>query len=235
MEAFAGDIFATKGIEYLIVIGYLVLLIAFWRLLGQPRGGERAGLSERVPRWGRGPFPVREGVYYHQGHSWAAPENRNVFRIGMDEFAMRLLGRPGAIELPAVGTKLSEGERGWSVAVGSKAIPVLSPVNGEVIAVNDEVHRSPDLLSNEPYDNGWLMKVEVNNRTTTLRNLLSGRLARAWMDWTLEKLRASEAGELGLVMPDGGILVDGFARALGGEDWDIVAREFLLVDDDERA
>ncbi|HSG80716.1 MAG TPA: glycine cleavage system protein H [Gemmatimonadota bacterium] len=235
MEGLSGDIFATKGIEYLIVIGYLVVLIVFWRMLSQPRAGERSPLGERALRSGLGLFAVRDGVYYHQGHSWAAPEGRNVFRVGMDEFAMRLLGRPGAVELPAVGTKLSQGERGWSLAVGSKTIPVLSPVNGEIIAVNTDVRQAPDLLSNDPYEGGWLMKVKVNSGAAAHRNLLSGKLARAWMDSTLEKLRLTQAGELGFVMPDGGIPVDGFARALGGEDWDAVAREFLLVDDDERA
>ncbi len=233
MQGLSGsDIFATKGIEYLIVIGYLFLLIAFWRLLRRPQVGSPAAAVGRAARRSlAAPFRVRDGVYYHQGHSWAMPEGRDVVRIGMDDFAMRLLGRPGAVELPAVGTNLRQGERGWSLAVGSKTLAVLSPVDGEIIAVNDDVRRSPGLLSDEPYERGWLMRVRVGNCRAVGKNLLSGGLARAWMNATLEKLRESPAGELGIVMPDGGIPIDGFAQVLGGERWDEWAREYLLIDD----
>ncbi len=237
MEALSGSgIFAAKGIEYLIVIGYLVLLIAFWRLLSRPQVGAVVAAAGRTARRAMpGPFRVRDGVYYHQGHSWVMPEEGNVVRVGMDDFAMRLLGRPGSVQLPAVGTKLSQGDRGWAVGVGSKTIPVLSPVDGEVIAVNGDLDESPGLLSDEPYDDGWLMRVKVQSGRAARRNLLSGGLARAWMNATLEKLRQSPAGELGIVMPDGGIPMDGFAQVLGGENWDELAREFLLIDDNDRA
>jgi hypothetical protein len=59
---------------------------------------------------------------------------------------------------------------------------------------------------------------------------MSGDLARAWMAQTVERLRQMPAGELGVVMPDGGEPVHGFVRLLDPERWDQVAREFLLSD-----
>jgi len=221
------DLFATKGAD-LIVIGYLVLLAAFWRFLWSPGAGRAAAAEARPPiplgRW----FDLPEGLYFHQGHAWVLPEREDVMRVGMDDFAQKLLGRASGFVLPEVGTRLAPGERGWQVQLDGHAIPMLSPVGGEVVAVNADLLASPDLVNADPYDRGWLMKVRVPNPTAASRNLLSGKLARAWMDGIAERLREMRVGELGIVLPDGGFPVSGFARAMSPERWDQVARELLL-------
>jgi hypothetical protein len=102
-------------------------------------------------------------------------------------------------------------------------------VEGEVVAVNPAVVESPRLLADEPYGAGWLLKVRVDHRPWP-RNLFSGSLAAAWMQYTVERLRQLQAGSLGVVMPDGGTPVRGFARALSEEEWDALAREFFLAE-----
>ena len=225
------DIFATKGIEYLIVIAYLILLVGFWRLLARPRRTPAsASAPGRDPATANGWFDVRDGFYFHQGHAWAFPEDDGVVRIGMDDFAMRLLGQPGSVHLPAAGEYVRQGERGWEVEVDSNPIPVLSPVDGQVVAVNTDLCDAPELVSAEPYDGGWLLKVQAGYAPASLKNLLTGQLARAWMNQTVEKVRRMQNGQLGIVMPDGGIPVDGFVRMLAPDRWAEVAREFLLSD-----
>lgn len=225
------DIFATKGIEYLIVLVYLVLLLGFWRLLARPRRSQVSATSQAIRARARGWFQVRDGYYYHQGHVWAQPEAESIVRVGMDDFVTRLLGKPGSVQLPAVGKRLRQGERGWAVDVDSQSIPVLSPVDGQVVAVNTDVLGRPELLLAEPYDRGWLLKVRVGRGRTRLKNLLTGKLARAWMNQAVEQVRQMQAGELGIVMPDGGIPVDGFVRMLVPDGWAKVARQFLLTDE----
>lgn len=222
------DIFATKGVEYLIVIGYLLVLVGFWRLLTWPTRREvEAGVTQRAARPFGTWFETPDGVYFHQGHTWATPDDGDLVKVGMDDFAWRLLGPPDGLGLPSVGTGLSEGERAWAVDVAAESIPMLSPVSGEVVAMNEAVVQSPQLAS-DPYGQGWLLKVRVPSRSAALKNLLSGRLARAWMADTVERLRAMPAGDLGTVLPDGGMPVDGFARVIAPERWGEVAREFLL-------
>ena len=227
----ATDIFATKGIEYVIVIAYLVLLVGFWKLLTRPRAVDVLAHTAHIASASlRGWFQLREDRFFHQGHSWAMPETGDILRIGADDFAMKLLGQPGRISLPSIGSQLRQGENGWEVEIDSKFIPMLSPVDGEVVEVNSELETSPELANREPYDRGWLLKVRVREPRAALRNLLSGELARSWIDETTERLRQMQAGELGIVMPDGGAPVDGFARILSPDHWDHLARELLLSD-----
>lgn len=130
------DLYATKGAEYLLVIGFLLALVLFWRYLNHPARGARTvgsppGTLATLNRW----FHLVEGLFYHQGHSWAAPETGNVVRVGIDDFAQKLLGKPNAVDLPRCGARLEQGESGWKLQIDSKSIDMLSPVDGEVLAV----------------------------------------------------------------------------------------------------
>jgi glycine cleavage system H lipoate-binding protein len=237
MQEIPVDLFATKGAEYLIVIAYLLLLIGFWHLLARSTA-EKATVAllrrvHRVPRMPRvrGWFRVPDGYYFHQGHSWAMnePDGGGKVRVGMDDFSQKFLGRPEAFNLPSVGDRVKQGERGWEVEVQSRSIPMLSPVEGQVVAVNPEISQTPDLVGADPYERGWLLKVQVENTKAAFTNLLSGRLARAWNDATVDRLYHLQAGELGLLMPDGGVPVDGFVRVLAPDSWEELAGDFFLT------
>ena len=236
MQNIPVDMFATKGAEYLIVIAYLFILIGFWHLLARSTAEKATvALLRHVPRVPglpkvRGWFRVPDGYYFHQGHSWAIgePGSEGMVRVGMDDFSQKFLGRPEAFHLPHVGDRLKQGERGWAVEVESRSIPMLSPVEGRIVAVNPEISQAPELVGADPYERGWLLKVQVENTKAAFTNLLSGRLARAWNEATVDRLHHMQAGELGLLMPDGGVPVDGFVRVLAPDDWDELARDFFL-------
>ena len=219
------DIYATKGIEYLIVIAFLAAFVVFVHYLYRAPRAAPARASEGVTR-----FRVPEGIFYHQGHSWLRPEPGSVGVLGLDDFAQKLVGRVDSIELPPVGTTLEQGGKAWSLVVDSVPVTMLSPANGEVVEVNPEVLRSPEILRADPYGKGWLLKVKSSRITSDTHNLLSGKVAKAWMENALEKLQPVRH-ELGPVMQDGGALVDGIAQALGGENWHEIARAHLLIEE----
>lgn len=227
-----GDIYATKGTEYLLVIGYLLLLVGTMKLLlprltraRAAKGGRRPGRPER---W----FALAEGYHYHPGHTWAAggEGDGDIVTVGLDDFAAQLVGAPDAVELPPVGTTVRQGQCAWKVRAGDRALVMLSPVDGRVVAVNDAVRRAPHLAADDPYGAGWLLKLQSRHRRASLRNLLSGELASVWMRHTAERLRELPDGGLGAVMADGGVPVRGFGRALAPEEWDAVAREFFRAE-----
>ena len=230
MEGFTYiDIFATKGVEYLLVISVLLLFIPFWRMVSRPARAIYEATENIVPAFSEWFRLAEDKVYYHQGHSWARPESGNVVSVGMDDFAQKLVGKVDAIKLPKVGSKLTQGETGWSLLAGSKAIEMLSPVDGEIIAINEGLLKSPESIGQDPYGKSWLMKVRAPKISANLSNLLSGGLARKWMEEVRQNLLARMNYNLGTLSQDGGVPVDGIARSLDRDKWDEIAKEYFLI------
>jgi glycine cleavage system H lipoate-binding protein len=228
MEGFSHvDIFATKGIEYLLVIGFLLFFVVFWRFLSRPARRVFEAAEKFVPvvnEW----FRLPEEVYYHLGHSWAVPEGPTVVKVGVDDFAQKLVGKIDAIRVPNLGSTINQGDKGWTLEVDSKTIEMLSPVDGKVVAINEKLVGSPDNINKDPY-NSWLMKIESPRFSANKKQLLSGALAGKWMEEVREKLLSKMNYNLGLVYQDGGLLVDGMARNLDRDKWDEIAKEFFLI------
>jgi len=228
MEGFSYvDIFATKHIEYLLVIGFLLVFVLFWRFLSKPARRVFEAVEKLAPVV-RELFSVPEELYYHLGHSWAAPEGKNVVKVGVDDFAQRLVGRIDAIRVPGIGSTIRQGERGWTLKVDSKEIDMISPVDGTVIDVNEKIIHSPGNINQYPYVN-WLMKVETPKFSANKRQLLSGNMAKKWMEEVKETLFSKMNYNLGLLYQDGGSLVDGLAKNLDPDKWEEIAEEFFLT------
>lgn len=233
------DIFATKGVEYLLVILFLASLIAFWRLLNTPARSvstpQVAPATPSVPVTStRAPgswFSMASKRYYHPGHSWLLPDSNDIAIVGIDDFAQQLIGELGVLYLPEPGTRLKQGEKGWSLGVGGEKIDFLSPVEGEVIARNERALEDPALVNRDPYGDGWLLQVRTPKLRPNLTGLLFGSLADRWMEMTEGCLRHRISGDLGLVLQDGGTPLPGIARNLheGEDDWHYMVREFLLT------
>jgi glycine cleavage system H lipoate-binding protein len=223
MEGFSlVDIYSTKGIEYLIAAVFFFGFLALQRyiLTAAPARGKTQAVLSALPAW----FRVPDGYGFHQGHTWMkvdllSPGRQRLVKVGLDDFAQKLIGKVDAVELPAVGSRLTQGDKGWSLMVDSVAIPMLSPVDGEVVAVNQD-----------PYGAGWLLKVKSDRIAADTRNLLSGKTARAWMKTSLENLHPIRHEALGPVLQDGGLPLEGIARVLGGDQWAELAKTHLLTD-----
>jgi glycine cleavage system H lipoate-binding protein len=223
--------YTVKAVEYLIAVAFLLLFIPFWRFVNAEKVAELTAEVE-VPRWlGHVVdwFVVPGHVYFHPGHAWARPEDGGLVTVGMDDFAQKLAGRVSAITLPKVGQRLGQGEKGWSLVSDSKSVDMLSPVDGTVVAVNDQVMASPSTLNPDPYGNGWLLKMRAPRLTANLKHLLSGTLANRWMEEQCEALRGRITPDLGQLYQDGGLPVEGMARSLDPSNWDEVARAFFLT------
>ncbi len=179
------------------------------------------------PVWVAG-YQLPAGLYYHRGHTWARPEGDTVV-VGLDDFAHRLLGDVSAVQLPAVGDWLRQGEVAFGVGEDGRRASLVAPVEGEVVAVNRELSREPSAVANDPFGRGWVLKVRASNLTANLRNLLSGSLARRWMEDTREALDLRLMALSGSVLQDGGEPVGDFARHVPAEDWRRLVHEFLLT------
>jgi glycine cleavage system H protein len=219
------DIFATKGIEYVIVMVFLAGFVYFSRYLSYrvPPPAEAEGRPPSFAEY----FRVPDGYLFHQGHTWFRREGREVVTVGLDDFAQRFLGRIEEMHLPHAGALVRQGEQGWTLTVDSRIIPMISPVDGEVVGVNAAALRNPKVVNEDPYGSGWLLKVKATKLSANSRNLLSGNVARRMVQESLNGIRLQSGESLGMVYQDGGVPVSGMAKALYGEKWEGAVRELF--------
>lgn len=172
---------------------------------------------------------VPQGLHFHRGHAWVGGPCGGVVRVGMDDFATRLIGPIDGVDLPTPGTRLVQGETGFTIRVGERAVPVLSPVDGEVVRVNADAVRAPGIVGDDPFGGGWLVEVRPERLAADRTNLLTGTLARRFFEDAVADLRARIGSDLGPVLQDGGTPVRGIARAIAGDGWERLVRDHLLV------
>jgi glycine cleavage system H lipoate-binding protein len=238
------SIYTAKLLEYSLAIGYLLLFIPFWRYVqGGRRQAAGAGAAKRVPAAAqvhaqakpavRAPrpalpawFQVPASVHLHPGHTWARLEADGLVAVGADDLAHKLVGA-ARVQLPELGAHVLQGEPGFEIGDEDRSVPMLSPVDGTVVAVNAAVRENGGLA--DPYGAGWLFKVKAPRLAANLRQLLMDGPARRYMEEAESQLALRMSPELGQVLQDGGTPVHGIARALAGDKWDDLARQFFLT------
>ncbi|MEO8597366.1 MAG: glycine cleavage system protein H [Candidatus Solibacter sp.] len=174
-------------------------------------------------------FLVPQNVSYHSGHSWLVRERQNVVRVGADEFAAALVGKVEHIELPKPGQWIRQGQKVVSFIRDGQKTEMVSPTEGEVMAINPAVIENPALLRQEPYGKGWLMSVHVPDEENTTRNLIPRVLVGEWMREAVERLYARQPNLAGAVAADGGRPAEDLLGALPDHDWKEVTAEFFLT------
>lgn len=100
---------------------------------------------------------------YTKSHEWVEDEGDGTVKVGITDHAQDLLGDMVFIELPDIGRNVSSGEECAVVESVKAASDVYSPVNGEVVEVNETLTDSPDLVNKDPYGEGWLMRVQLTD------------------------------------------------------------------------
>jgi hypothetical protein len=105
---------------------------------------------------------------------------------------------------------------------------LVSPTEGEVIEVNEELSKNPALLR-DPYDRGWIAAVHVPDEDGITRNLVPRNLVRSWMRDAVDRLYALQPQLAGAAAADGGRPTDDLLEALPGVNWQQVTGEFFLT------
>jgi len=173
-----------------------------------------------------GGFELAENFYYHRGHSWARPEYGGRIRIGVDDFAQKLVGKLRRIQLPDIGHEIKQDEVGFQVRRNGDTARILSPIDGIVVRHNDKLLDAPELVNQSPYENGWLLIVEPTKLRKNLKQLYYGEEARKFIHEEREQL-FSLAHEDMKIAADGGVSVEDIFEELESEDWAKLVKAFL--------
>jgi glycine cleavage system H protein len=102
------------------------------------------------------------GLRYSKEHEWVSMEEA-IATVGITDHAQEQLGEIVFIELPAVGDKVSKDDP-FGVVESVKAVSdIYAPISGTVVAVNEDLPESPEIVNEDPYGDGWLIKVKLSD------------------------------------------------------------------------
>jgi glycine cleavage system H protein len=115
-------------------------------------------------------YQLPEDFYYTKDHEWAQVDE-NIVTIGVTEFAQEQLGEVVYVELPEEGAKVNQGESFGVVESVKAASDLYAPVSGTVIEVNMALLEDPSSLNDDPMNDGWLIRIEMDSEKE-LANLI---------------------------------------------------------------
>ena len=113
---------------------------------------------------------VKENLSYTNDHEWIKIEG-NIASVGITDFAQSELGDIVFIEVETIGEILNKNEVFGTVEAVKTVSDLFIPVSGKVLEFNNALEDNPELVNNSPYDNGWIIKIEITN-TDEISDLL---------------------------------------------------------------
>jgi len=172
-------------------------------------------------------FKIPQGYYFHEGHTWAKIEEGASVRVGIDDFALRLLGPLDRIEAPLMGRKVKQGRADISLARGENLATVLSPVSGVVTSINSKLRDTGRLANQAPYSKGWVMIVQPDRLRDDLKNLMIHKETSDFMGGQVDRLYQEIEEAAGPMATDGGFLGDDIYGNMPQFDWKRLTKIFL--------
>jgi glycine cleavage system H protein len=124
-------------------------------------------------------FEVVEGRYYSKDYMWAKKEGEKV-KIGMTDYAQKQLRETVYAELPDVGDEIIKDEPFGTVESVKAVSDLVAPVNGKIEEVNTNVSDNPEILNEDPYNEGWILLVSPTNLEENLKDLMDFTAAVNW-------------------------------------------------------
>ena len=125
-------------------------------------------LEIRVDKW---IFRVPLNSFYNENDCWARLDG-NTATVGITDFLQNMVGDIIYVDLPAIGTEIGQFDEVGSFESVKTVLDVLSPVSGVVKEANENLRQRPELLNQDPYNEGWFVKIEVRNFEVDRENLL---------------------------------------------------------------
>ena len=172
-------------------------------------------------------FDVPMDFYFHDGHAWARIESGGYIRIGLDDFALKVLGKAEALDLPLMGKDLDQGKVGWGLKRKDNLADVLSPIDGIIVEVNSQLREKPGIANREPYGDGWLFMVRTPDVKETMGKLMVDQSSLAWMNNEVTNLESMIEDVAGPLAADGGYLAEDIYGNLPDIGWNNLTKAFL--------
>ncbi|MBD1558792.1 glycine cleavage system protein GcvH [Vibrio sp. S9_S30] len=100
---------------------------------------------------------------FADSHEWVKDNGDGTVTIGISEHAQQMLGDVVFVDLPEAGDSIEAGESFSLVESVKAASDIYAPITGEIVEINEELEDSPELINEEPYEGGWIVKVKLED------------------------------------------------------------------------
>lgn len=228
------NIFDTKGIEYLFIIAFLILLIPFWIIMNKDKQVTKR-IQQTIGVLTANILRIPRGLFYNKNHTWLFLEKSGNAKLGLDDFMIRLVGHVNINSLKAEGERVKKGELMAEINQNGKKLLVFSPISGEIVNVNAAIHDNPDLLNQDPYEKGWIYSVKPSNWKKETQSFYLADEAAGWIKSEVEKLKdflavsvAKHSSEPALVtLQEGGEIRQNILSELDDDIWNDFQESFL--------
>lgn len=235
MEGFSYyNIFETKGIEYIAVIAFLLLLIPFWLVLTRPEK-IRLKIRKALGFLSPGILRIPQGVYHSNNHTWAYLRKYGTARIGLDDLLLHITGDVKVSHIKKSGEMVNKGELIARIDQDGKSLEIFSPISGMILRPNALLDSSQEVLSEDPYGNGWICEMTPSDWKADVASLYLAGEASDYMhselnrykDFLAVKLSGYSGEPAVTVLQDGGEIADNSLAGLPAELWQDFQKEFL--------
>ena len=236
MESFNRvDIFDTKGIEYLFVIGYLLILIVFWNVANKH---ERIikHFKKVMSTLSAGILRIPQGLFYNKYHTWTHMDESGVARIGLDDFLQHITGRVKFTQLKNPDEIINKGDLLTQIDQDDKQLKIFSPISGRILDSNSTLNENPGIFNEDPYKRGWIYKIKPSNWRKETKSYFLAEEATNWTAKELDRfkdfltggpMRKYTSEPSMILLQDGGEIRDNILSELPNEVWKNFQEEFL--------
>jgi glycine cleavage system H protein len=193
------------------------------------------GLEARaaVPAPAGLPWNVPKGFYLSEGHTWSYPDASVGVRVGADALLAHALGAVDKVVVPRLGEVVKAGQPLFRLERQGCDLDVPSSITGNVVALNPDLGKRPDLVAKDPYGSGWICAITPTRPDGGSGDMRSGEKAIAWLEQEFHRFRnflsmqVSPDLALSVTYPDGGLPSVGSLTHLPRGAWRAFEAEFL--------
>ncbi len=235
MDGFTyNNIFETKGIEYLIIIAFLVMIIPFWIIINRKKV-VRQQVRKGFGVLSAGILRIPMGLSYSRNHTWAHLERTGNARIGLDDFLLHITGDISLKMLLNEGDIIKKGDKIAEISRNGKNLRITSPLSGKIMEANAVLKDDPGTLNEDPYGKAWIYKIKPTDWIKETSSCYMAEGAVAWIqgeilrfkDFMAESFRKNYSENSILVLQDGGELRDQPLSDQPDEVWQNFGKSFL--------
>ncbi|MCF8371785.1 MAG: glycine cleavage system protein H [Bacteroidales bacterium] len=227
------DIFDTKGIEYIIIIAFLLLLIPFWIKLNQSKMVEK--ISQKLEILTAAILNIPKGIFFCKNHTWAHLEKSGLAKVGLDDFVLKTVGKIHLKTVRKQGDKIRKGDLIGEIIQNNKTLKVFSPITGEIRQLNPIIDEGAEILNENSYEKYWMYDIEPFDWQAETQTYYMANAAMAWSMKELQKLKdflmvslaKNSPGQSYFALQEGGELRINPLSDLQEEIWNDFQDEFL--------